>query len=347
VGAAVIVALGALQVLLPLLDRSRPYSAPPRAAFLLIEMPLAMVALTATYNWTIRRRLGWARTLLATLATSLAMAILAASAALLVVTHFLELSTHLPGRLPGYQHAIAFGSLFGLVQCGIWALAFVYPFAAEESRLRSLEAEKLRQSAEVARLRSQLEPHFLLNTLNAIAGLVTQNPGEARRLLACLGDLLGEALHDAEETQTVDHEIEWLHRYTDILESRYRGALSFHWEIDRDVGSAVIPRLLLQPLVENAVKHGALSRSLDGRVAIKIFRAGGPIAERLICSIEDNGNGAADVSLRSDGFGLRAVRRRLELRYADASLQLQSSQNGTIAIVELPLTRTSEPSARP
>ncbi len=84
------------------------------------------------------------------------------------------------------------GAIMALFQSGIWALAFIYPYAIEDARFRRLEAEKfrveadkLRASAELGHIRAQLEPHFLLNTLNLIAGLVTQNPREARRLLAC------------------------------------------------------------------------------------------------------------------------------------------------------------------
>ena len=115
---------------------------------------------------------------------------------------------------------MAFGLVLGVLHTGIWALAFVFPYVAEDARLRALEADKLRleaeqlkSAAELARLRSQLEPHFLLNTLNAIAGLVTEDPREARRLLACLGDLLRDSLRDGDELQPLEDEIAWLRRY--------------------------------------------------------------------------------------------------------------------------------------
>ena len=190
-------------------------------------------------------------------------------------------------------------------------------------------------AAELARLRSQLEPHFLLNTLNAIAGLVTENPREARRLIACLGDLLRDSLHDADELQPLEAEVAWLRRYAEILESLHAGTLSFVWEIEPSTRRALLPRLLIQPLVENAVKHGALRRRGGGVVTV---RAALDDTRRVICTVEDNGPGLPDVEPRQGAFGLHSVRRRLELKFPDAVLRMESSKSGTRSIVELPVS---------
>jgi LytS/YehU family sensor histidine kinase len=247
------------------------------------------------------------------------------------------------GRNVGYGAGALFGAIMGLMMCGVWALAIVYPHAAEQARQRAheaeklrLEAEKLRSAAELARLRSQLEPHFLLNTLNAIAGLVTQDPREARRLIACLGDLLRDSLDDVSEMQTLDEEIAWLKRYAQILESRHAGSLDFEWEVADDARRAMVPRLLLQPLVENAVQHGALRRGKGGHVVIRAAVDGEGDSARLVCVVEDNGPGLGDEAPRSGAFGLRSVRRRLELKYPDAELRLESSEIGTRSVVNLP-----------
>jgi signal transduction histidine kinase len=319
------------------LEHDPSFPSPPHLVFWL-ELPLAMFALSTAYRWSLRRRLGSLPTLVSTLAVSMLLAIFVTCLTAWILSRFAEFRSPLVSR----HNPLVVGSVLGVIQCGIWALAFVYPYAAEESRIRALEAERLRSGAELARLRSQLEPHFLRNTLNAIAGLVTQNPREARRLLASLGELLSDALRDANELQTVQDEVAWLRRYADILEARYAGVLTFRWDIDPELASALIPRLLLQPLVENAVKHGALSRDSEGEVAIRIQRASAPCGDRLLCSIEDNGAGTGDSAPRSEAFGLRAVRRRLELKYEDASFSLQSSETGTRAIVELPLSFASE-----
>jgi LytS/YehU family sensor histidine kinase len=238
---------------------------------------------------------------------------------------------------------VARSSLFGVLNAqmyfGLWALAVVYPFAVEGARVRDLEAQQLHSEAEVTRLRAHLEPHFLLNTLNAIAGLVTEEPREARRLLVCLGDLLRDAVQESGDLQPLDKQMAWLRRYAQILEARHRGSLTFEWEVAKDCEAELMPRLLLQPLVENAVQHGALQRS--DRAGQVIVRASHKADGTLVCVVEDNGPGMPDSDVRAGAFGLQAVRRRIELEAPDASLRLESSPQGTRSIVELPRRQTS------
>ena len=120
---------------------------------------------------------------------------------------------------------------------------------------------------------------------------------------------------------------------SEILESRHAGTLSFVWEIEPSARRALLPRLLLQPLVENAVKHGALRRRGGGVVTV---RAALDDTRRVICTVEDNGPGLPDVEPRQGAFGLHSVRRRLELKFPDAVLRMESSRSGTRSIVELP-----------
>jgi signal transduction histidine kinase len=313
-------------------------------------MPVFMLPLFASFSWAARRRFSSALTILTILVVATVIGIAFGLATFTVMRDEPRILPRL-SHPPTASMAAGLGVVFGIFMCAVWALAFVYPFAAEDARMRSLEAEKLkleaeklkleaeklRSIAELARLRTQLEPHFILNTLNAIAGLVTQEPREARRLIACLGDLLRDALRDSDEVQTLGAEIAWLQRYAEILESRHAGSLSFRWEVADDAVEVLLPRLLLQPLVENAVKHGALRRRGGGQVAVhaSVTREGdGPA--RLVCTIEDNGPGMPASPPRPGAFGLRSVRRRIELKYADGGLRLDSSPEGTRAIVELP-----------
>jgi hypothetical protein len=353
VGMIVVLVVIGLQMI-PHMLSSQPHSRKLfRFALWVTEMPVLMVALSAYYRRAVRLRRGSARTLVASLAISALIGALCSTGLAYVAAHHPDLGLS-SGLIEGYASALVYGCVFSISQCGIWALAFVYPFAAEDARLRSLEAEtlkleaeKLRSAAELVRLRSQLEPHFLLNTLNAIAGLVTQDPREARRLLACLGDLLRDALRDPDEMQTLGEAVDWLRRYAEILESRHTNALRFHWDIADGALSARLPRLLLQPLVENAVKHGALRRSEGGQVSVRarVDPRADSDDETLVCTIEDNGPGMGDASPRSGAFGLHAVRRRLELKYERAALRLESSASGTRAIVELPYSPDPETSA--
>jgi signal transduction histidine kinase len=233
--------------------------------------------------------------------------------------------------------ALRIGFAMGVTNFGLWALAFVFPFALEDARFRALEAQQLRTAAELARLRSHLEPHFLLNTLNAIAGLVTEDPRAARRLLASLGELLRDSLRDEGEMQTLGEQIDWLRLYAQILEERHAGHLAFRWEVGPETRAAILPRLLLQPLVENAVKHGALGRRDGGKIEVRAMVD----AKKLVFTVEDNGLGMPDGSTRPGAFGLLSVRRRLALRYAErASFRLESSASGTRSIVEIPIEET-------
>jgi len=242
----------------------------------------------------------------------------------------------------GEGDVLRVGFAMGLTYFALWALAFVLPSVAEDARVRALEAEKLRTEAELARLRSHLEPHFLLNTLNTIAGLVSEDPRKARRLLANLGDLLRDSVTTPYgEMQTLDEQIGWLRRYAQILETRHAGDLVFHWEVGGGTQRALLPRLLLQPLVENAVKHGALMRAGGGEITVRTEVGDGP---KLICIIEDNGPGVPNQATRPGAFGLLSVRRRLALRYSEAAtLRLESSPAGTRSVVELPLEQGSVP----
>lgn len=358
-GIAVVSAVMILQSVAAGLMGPEPRGLRFRLASAILGTPLVMLALLWTFRRAAHRRLGATRTLVTGLTVAAVVGALLGGAACLLIKQLIghELLSE-PRR---YAACIGTGAVYGLVMCAIWVLVFVYPFTADRARLRALEADKLRLeadklkleadklqgAAELARLRAQLEPHFLLNTLNAIAGLVSQDPRKARRLLACLGDLLRDALRDAGEMQTLGEEIAWLRRYAAILEARHAGALSFRWEIGGEASAALLPRLLLQPLVENAVQHGALRRGGGGQVVVRaaITPTGDAASARLVCTIDDNGPGIGGSSPRSGAFGLRSVRRRLELRCSGARLRLESSSGGTRAIVELPCVREPEPCA--
>lgn len=319
------------------------------------EMAVLLVALPWAYDTTQQKRVrtGW------TLATMIAIGTVISVGFTLALN--LWLVPVLPALRPdGPPRTVAFliswGIFIGMLHTGVWALAFVFPYVAEDARLRAIEADKLKIeaeqlkiSAELARLRSQLEPHFLLNTLNAIAGLVNENPKEARRLIACLGDLLRDALHDGDELQPIEAEVAWLRRYAEILESRHAGMLSFEWDIEPSARRTLVPRLLLQPLVENAVKHGALRRAKKhdgcGVVSIRVKMDAAPAeagSKKVVCTIEDNGPGLPAAEPRQGAFGIRSVRRRLALRFPDATLRMESSASGTRSIVELPTPTPKE-----
>jgi signal transduction histidine kinase len=345
VGMALAVVIGLLQTLPEFLEGERIASIALRFLLWVVETPLQLLALSAAFNHGVRQRLSAPRLWVNSLLVAVAIGVLFALAFVFVVEGLLGLELDEKGPLP-LPLAAGFGVMIGIFIAGIWGLAFVSPHVAEQEQLRAreteqlrFEAEQLRITSELARLRSRLEPHFLLNTLNAIAGLVTQNPREARRLIGCLGDLLRDALQEQDEMQTLDQEVTWLRRYAEILESRHGDALRFDWDIPPDLGGVLLPKLLLQPLVENAAQHGALCRSGGGgRVAVRarLQRAGA--GWTLMCTVTDNGPGLPASEPRPGALGLLAVRRRLELRCPGSAMRLQSSSEGTSAVIEVPVT---------
>jgi signal transduction histidine kinase len=346
-GVVVIAAVMLLQAVSQFLsghERSRVIA---HLAFLATEMPVIALALSTTYRGAIRRSLRPFRALMACVLVAGALGLVFGAALFVVGQYYPNVRLH-AGPAPTLPRTLLFGFTQGQLQAGLWTLAFVLPFAIDDARMRGLEAEQLRSAAELARLRANLEPHFLLNTLNAIAGLVTEDPREARKLIACLGDLLRDALRDDDEMQTLEEQIAWLRRYASILQARHGDALRFEWRIADEARGVLLPRLLLQPLVENAVKHGALCRKGGGVVIISAEIASKPSA--VICTVEDNGPGASEVHVRSGAFGLNAVRKRLELRYSGATLKLESSTEGTRSIVRFPrqaLVETARRGAEP
>ena len=333
IGAAVVLLVVLLQAATELLAGHERPRVLLRLAVAAVQMPLLMLTLSASFEWATRRRLGSITSLL--LGAAIA-GLLGAAFGLF----FWKMGETYPafriraGQVVAPWRAASWGVLFGQFHFGVWALAFVYPFAVEDARLRALEAERLKSDADLARLRAHLEPHFLLNTLNAIAGLVTEDPRAARSLLAALGDLLRDATREG-EMQAASAEIEWLRRYAAILEARYDGAIRFRWDVDPRVNELEIPRLLLQPLVENAVKHGALARGDGGEVIVRVHLD--ESAELLRCTVADNGPGIGEAPARSGAFGLDAVRRRLSLQDARARLVIESTAEGTQVVVAWPV----------
>jgi signal transduction histidine kinase len=339
IGVAVVLGVALLQIAVDVVGARETARILARVVFMACELPLLMLALSTAFGWSLRRRMSAGQGLLAGVAIATAFGCVFGLLYGIVALHIPELRLHMP---PATSNTIVVlrSSLFGVLNAqmyfGLWALAVVYPFAVEGTRVRDLEALELRTRAELARLRAHLEPHFMLNTLNAVAGLVTEEPREARRLLVCLGDLLRDAVQTQGDHEPLEKQIAWLRRYAQILESRHRGKLRFTWEVAPDCRGAMLPRLLLQPLVENAVKHGALQSAQEdgGTVGIRVSRGPGGT---LVCIVEDNGPGVPDSDVRAGAFGLQAVRRRLELEAPGASLRLESSPEGTRSVVEVPL----------
>jgi LytS/YehU family sensor histidine kinase len=282
-------------------------------------MVLQAAALTLGYRWLRNRNAG---------------RLLMLVAGALVSMLFGALATWLHVDL-GMNNARSFllAISIGLGVGGLWALVFLLPAVIRDANLRSLAADSVRREAELAQLRSSLEPHFLLNTLHTIAALTVDEPLVARRLLAALGDLLRDALEPSSEIRPLEADIHWLLRYAEILEVRHSGLLRFQWDVSPETTDIPLPKLLLQPLLENAVKYGALCRNEGGIVILRTRF----VDQTLQLVVEDNGPGMPPGT--KEGLGLRMVRERISLAHPGANLHLEASSEGTRATIEIPRLR--------
>lgn len=195
-------------------------------------------------------------------------------------------------------------------------------------RERELRAERLERKLAEARLRAlqqQLEPHFLFNTLNAVSGLAQEgNIPATVRTLSLLGDLLRATLRRTEQVVTVAQELELLELYLAIQRIRLEERLQVRMRIDPDILEAEIPTFLLQPLVENAIRHGVAPDSRPGWVEITATRRD----QRLHITVTDSGRGVGDEPVRL-GLGLRNCIARLEQLYGrEYAFDLRNAPGG-------------------
>jgi two-component system, LytTR family, sensor kinase len=201
---------------------------------------------------------------------------------------------------------------------------------AEATELRAEAAELHAQvtDARLNALRAQLNPHFLFNTLNAVSTLVDEDPPGARRMIARLSDLLRHTLGEGDEQEIpLARELEMLRRYLDIMEVRFQGKLEVSIETDASLDDALVPNLVLQPLLENAFRHGLALMKTVGRVAVRAVRDDGD----LVLTVRDNGRGPAK-ELR-EGVGLTNTRARLTQLYGERQrLVLTAAEDGGASV---------------
>jgi signal transduction histidine kinase len=208
-------------------------------------------------------------------------------------------------------------------------------------RRELLRTERMRADLASAQLRAltlQLQPHFLFNALNAVGALiVTQRNREAFEVVGRLGELLRALLAiEQREEVSLREELELAEAYVGIEQARWAERLQVQWELADDIMSAQLPPMLLQPLVENAIRHGVARAPNGGTLVIAGARAG----TRLVLEVRDDGpgpTGAPDTSDRPGGLGLDNTRRRLAHLYGEEqSLELVRANGWTCVRVELP-----------
>ncbi|HXC08899.1 MAG TPA: histidine kinase [Steroidobacteraceae bacterium] len=220
-----------------------------------------------------------------------------------------------------------------------YVVILVVIFANREFQVRrtgDLRAAELAAELDQARLKAltaQIEPHFLFNTLNAISNRMHEDVEAADRMISSLGSLL-RAAYDSDNQVLVplERELSWLRDYAAMMTERFRGQLSFNLKVAPGLEGVAVPRLLLQPLVENALRHGLP----DGRgdLTVEVARQG----PRLLYTISDNGVGIDDTR-KKPGTGLSNVARRLELLFPGTHTFTLAAAHptGTVVTLSFPL----------
>lgn len=226
-------------------------------------------------------------------------------------------------------------SLKLLLYSGLW-LGIIFGFDSFEQwqaqRRHLLELQKSLAESQLSQLKAQLRPHFFFNTLNTISALMHVDVERADRMLARLGDLLRVSLQiNDREMTTLREELRTLELFAQIMQERFADRVALDWKIDPDMLDAQVPMLLLQPMLENAFKHG-VERSI-GPVNIGVAaRREGDSAVLEVCN-----TGSTLSAEHREGVGLRNCRARLKVIYGDrATLQLMNDGDAVLAKVTLP-----------
>jgi two-component system, LytTR family, sensor kinase len=224
-----------------------------------------------------------------------------------------------------------------------WAVSYYRGFGERSRAALALELRASELSAQLAQarlsaMRSQLQPHFLFNTLNAVMVLVRKGETRAAEAtLARLGDLLRVVLDDGEAQEVpLSRELEYLRLYLGIEEVRFGDRLRVTIAVADDLLDAAVPQLALQPLVENAIRHGLFGSAAAGRLGVAAERADG----MLLLRVEDDGPGFADGA--TDGIGLANTRARLAQLYGPSARLVTANrpEGGAVVVVGLPYRET-------
>jgi two-component system, LytTR family, sensor kinase len=273
----------------------------------------------------------WARNGLVHLAAAVASVLVGAPLAY-AITHLLDVPGHLP-NLAAQMLAESFIDVFsyaGLVALG-HALAYYRLSTGQRIRASQLEARLL--AARVEALEARMHPHFLFNALNTVSSLIrTGDPRAAVRAVARLGDLMRSLLLDDGQEIPLSQELDFVGRYLELEQARFGERLSSRIEADPAAMSALVPRLVLQPLVENALRHAIEPSPDPGRVEVRAARSG----EMLELEVRDTGARGSS-STPSTRIGLANTRARLAQLYGDRhELALTTDERGTVAKVVIP-----------
>lgn len=231
--------------------------------------------------------------------------------------------------------SIRFGVSFLMISCmSMISLLWYTQEEQAEMEARKIEAERLSKEAELFKLRQQLQPHFLFNSLNSISALTGSQPEKARHMIQQLSDFLrGTLRRDEQQWSSLKEELEYLNLYLEIEKVRFGYRLQTKIECEEDAVQLKLPSLLLQPVVENAIKFGLYDTV--GEVTISIFAT--KKNEQLEVRVENPFDPETALPLTGTGFGLASIQRRLFLLFARHDLlQTTKTTDHFITMITIP-----------
>jgi two-component system, LytTR family, sensor kinase len=256
------------------------------------------------------------------------------------VRHYL---LQIPGKMaPAYKLHLNILTYWAIVGA---TAGFDFYRRYREGELRASQLTAQLAKARLQALQMQLHPHFLFNTLNSISTLVHRDPEAADRMIARLSELLRMTLEDGGVQEVpLQKELEFLERYLEIERTRFADRLTICMEIAPETLAARTPYFILQPLVENAIRHGVATRSRPGRVVVRSHRRNG----MLVLEVQDDGPGLANGSEDGEGkpkngVGVSSTRARLEQLYGSSQqFELKNgADGGAIAVISFPFQTAS------
>lgn len=218
--------------------------------------------------------------------------------------------------------------IYGVIVAVSHALDYYRKY--HERTVQALELEKHLTEARLQSLLRQLKPHFLFNALNGVASLMYSDVSAAERMLIRLSELLRQTMSQSGAALTpLRAEIAFLECYLDIERIRHRDRLEVHSEIDPATLDASVPSMILQPLVENAIRHGIEPQMRAGRIQLRSAREG----ENLVLTVTDNGGGIPPGGFKREGIGLANTRARLAELYGDRQrFELANQPEGGLCV---------------
>jgi two-component system, LytTR family, sensor kinase len=215
------------------------------------------------------------------------------------------------------------------------SIYYLYVYSENNKQKRSREAELLDQlkNAQLTALKSQINPHFLFNSLNSISSLTITNPAKAQKMIIALSDFMRYSLKkNMDEMVSLDTELQNINLYLQIEKIRFGDKLSYNFEVEEACKKHLIPNLILQPIFENAIKYGVYETSESVEIRLKAVST----STGLILTVVNNFDPDA-VSDRGNGVGLKNIRERLRIIYGSSQLLSAEKENNVFRIsLEIP-----------